>query len=172
MTPQGQPCSYRNWLWAALNWENIRAGKRQTPGGLEGYHLPEDTQKDQFKRQKILYVNSTSQSPILLLCAPALWTGLSPSSPLGRKPPLAQSSMGLTWSSGLSDSQGGNVFSARVLAIWERTQGDYKAVSGKKKKKRWQKLWEWVTEIFYHISYNVCHFKWNTVNMFIFIKNY
>lgn len=43
--------------------------------------------------------------------------GLSPSSPLGRKPPLAQSSMGLIWSSGLSELQGEKDFSARILAI-------------------------------------------------------
>lgn len=49
--------------------------------------------------------------------SPAVCVGLSPSSPLGKKPPFAQSSMGLTWSSGLSESQGEKVFSARILAI-------------------------------------------------------
>lgn len=60
------------------------------------------------------------QDMTLLPCSPAVCVGLRPSSPLGWKPPLAQSSMGLTWSSGLSDSQGGNFFSARILAICER----------------------------------------------------
>lgn len=113
-TPRGQPCSYRDWLGAASRWGYTLAGKRPGPGGPDGYRLQwEGTQSKLSTQSKRLLCDEQMQP-----CLPALCVGLSPSSPLGRKPPLAQSSMGLTWSSGLSDSQGGNVFSARVLAIW------------------------------------------------------
>lgn len=57
------------------------------------------------------------------VASPVVCVGLSPSSPLGWKPPLAQSSMGVIWSSGLSELQGEKVFSARILAIYRRQEG-------------------------------------------------
>lgn len=50
--------------------------------------------------------------------SPAFSLGFRPSCPLGIKPPWAQSSMGFICSSRLSDSLGGKVFSARILATW------------------------------------------------------
>lgn len=114
----------------------LRAGEILWQGNIEDLVVQRVTVCRETHKQTLLIsgLNATTSaarlwwtacdSPVPLPCSPAVCVGLSPSSPLGWKPSLAQSSMGLTWSSGLSDSQGGNVFSARILAICERDVED------------------------------------------------
>lgn len=76
--------------------------------------------------------------------SPVSSLGFRPSWPLGRKPPWAQSSMGFICSSVTSESQGGNVFSARILATWGEMQIKH------------------VTFTFSHLANKTCHCNINT----------
>lgn len=115
--PRVQPWACRGWLWVASRWGNILGVRRWGSGGPKGYHLQRGAQTRHSCTNRCCCEGIRGCS--LWFCSLALPVGLSPSCPLGWKPPLAQSSMGLIWSSGLSVSQGGNVFSALTLAIWD-----------------------------------------------------